>query len=173
MNPVFDMNPVFEIRLTVRRSMAGAGGSRRPGRIELDVGSIDEKPIQSDQNEVGKDAKNRPQQNLDGFHRSVRCQKRCQRSSGKLQNNPHPPNNHSKSVLYAVAMEGDIFCPNESECHCLAGTHCLSATSPLGLRRGLDFNQLEAGIIPRHVGAGFTPAFKFKKRICFGDWTRA
>ena len=37
----------------------------------------------------------------------------------KLQNNPQPPNNHSKSVLYAVAMEGDIFCPNESECHCL------------------------------------------------------
>src|SRR6266850_7610172 len=32
----------------------------------------------------------------------------------------------------------------------LAGTHCQSATSPVGLRRGLDFNQLEAGITPRH-----------------------
>ncbi len=41
----------------------------------------------------------------------------------------------------------------------LAGTHCHSATSPVELRRGLDFNQLEAGITPRHVataeGRGF------------------
>src|SRR6266446_2982036 len=32
----------------------------------------------------------------------------------------------------------------------LTGTHCHSTTSPVGLRRGLDFNQLEAGITPRH-----------------------
>src|SRR5438876_7156617 len=39
----------------------------------------------------------------------------------------------------------------------LAGTHCQSATSPVGLRRGLDFNQLEAGITLRH------PPLLFKK----------
>ena len=114
------MNIVFEIRLAVRRSMAGAGGSGRPGRIELDVGSIGENPIQDAQKEVGKDAKNCPQQNLDGFHRSVPCQKRIARSSGKLQNDPGPPNNRPKSELYGVTLERKDFRPNQSECHCLS-----------------------------------------------------
>ena len=35
----------------------------------------------------------------------------------------------------------------------LAGTHCHSTTSPVGLRRRLDLNQLEAGITPRHPSA--------------------
>ena len=52
---VQDMNTVFEIGLTVRRSMAGVRGRGDPARIELDVGLIGEEPIQGDQNEVGKD----------------------------------------------------------------------------------------------------------------------
>jgi hypothetical protein len=51
---VQDMNTVFEIRLAVRRSLAGVGGGGGGG-IDLDVGLIGEKPIQGDQNEVGKD----------------------------------------------------------------------------------------------------------------------
>src|SRR5437867_7016335 len=56
----------------------------------------------------------------------------------------------------------------------LAGTHCQSATSPVGLRRGLDFNQLEAGITPRHPpllfkeGKGhYVYALIAKAWICF------
>jgi len=52
---VQDMNTVFEIGLTVRRSMAGVGEGGGPARIELDVGLIGEEPIQGDQNEVSKD----------------------------------------------------------------------------------------------------------------------
>jgi hypothetical protein len=53
--PVKDVNTVFEIGLAVRGSMAGAEGSGGSARIELDVGPIGEEPIQSDENEVGKD----------------------------------------------------------------------------------------------------------------------
>ena len=52
---VKDMNTVFEIGLSVRRSIAGAGGSGGTASIELDVGPIGEEPIEGDQNEVGKD----------------------------------------------------------------------------------------------------------------------
>ena len=53
--PVKDMNTVFEIGVSVRRSIAGAGGSGGTARIELAVGPIGEEPIEGDQNEVGKD----------------------------------------------------------------------------------------------------------------------
>ena len=54
-SPVKDMNTVFEIGLVVGRSRGGSLGSGGPVRIELDVGSIGEKPVQGDQNEMGKD----------------------------------------------------------------------------------------------------------------------
>ncbi len=49
------MNTVFEIGLAVRRSRARTLGSGGPIRIERDVGPIGEKPVQGDQNEMGKD----------------------------------------------------------------------------------------------------------------------
>ena len=52
---VQDMNTVFEIGLAVRRSMVGVLGSGGQARIELDVGSVGEEPIQGDQNKMGKD----------------------------------------------------------------------------------------------------------------------
>ena len=53
--PVKDMNTVFEIGLAGRRSRARTLGRGGPIRIELDVGPIGEKPVQGDQNEMGKD----------------------------------------------------------------------------------------------------------------------
>src|SRR2546425_11100176 len=49
------MNTVFEIGPAVRRSRARSLGSGGRVRIEFDVGPIGEKPVQGDQNEMGKD----------------------------------------------------------------------------------------------------------------------
>ena len=53
--PVKDMNTVFEISPADRRSRAGVLGMGSRARIELDVGLVGEKPVQSDQNKVGED----------------------------------------------------------------------------------------------------------------------
>ena len=54
-SPIQDMNTVFEIGLADRGSWTGALGIGGGARIELDVGTIGEEPIEGDQNEVGKD----------------------------------------------------------------------------------------------------------------------
>ena len=53
--PFKDMNTVFEIGLAVRRSRARTRGSEGRVGIELDVGPIGEKPVEGDQNKMGKD----------------------------------------------------------------------------------------------------------------------
>ena len=57
-SPVKDMNTVFKISLAMRGKLAGGSGGvarRNTVRIEFNVGLIGKEPIESDENEVGKD----------------------------------------------------------------------------------------------------------------------